>query len=239
MKYIILLKALAEQKEEKDSKPPKKKVEIGHVIIIPDTDKKVYVTAIGKEGVTAQDEEGNKYLVRHENIKTEEDLSEEEKDNTNEIENEQKEEIKDSLEDKLNKKEHKKGTKFDTKKPHKEDISKEEEVTVESYLKKNMKQNDWVTTAVLAKLTGISISKVSRELEELEEKGLVQVQAESKTGEVLYKYVKNERIKEEARANNYPRDQFDREKHKKENDEEIKKPNLKKLKPSEVWKKED
>ena len=248
MMHIILkakTKDKAERKEEMEASEriiPEnndKKVEVGHVIIIPETEKKVNVTAVGKDGVTAQDEKGNKYLVRHENVVTEND----QKENESDAENEQKEKIKISLDDKLNKKEHKKGTKFDTKEPHKKEKKKDEEENVENYLKKHYKQGDWLKPHDIAKLMDISIGKVEKELDELKERGIVQLQAESKTGDRLFKYIKAGRSKEEAKPNTYSKKPFDEKetnpKDREEDKGKSKRPNLKKLKPSEIWKKEE
>lgn len=64
-----------EKKEPREKEPKEKeerKNEIGHVVLIPETKKEVKITAVGKDGVTAKDDKGNRYMLLHENLKNEE-----------------------------------------------------------------------------------------------------------------------------------------------------------------------
>jgi ribosomal protein S25 len=242
MKYIILLKAKGKEEIEASKSsvqdPYKLELNVGHVIVIPNTETKVNVTAIGKDGVTAQDDEGNKFLIRHENVKTEEEVEEDADDGKKEEEVEQREKIKVSLDDLLNKKEHKKGTKFDTKESHDKDKKKIDETTVEGYLKKNIKKDGWVQTSTIAKLMDIKTNEADEQLKDLKERGILQLIADSDlNGDILYKYVNNERGESEAKPASYSKDPFDRlkKKPKDEDEKELPNSNIKKIKPSDIW----
>ena len=199
MKYIVILnkakRKLEEDEEEKklSKKPPKNKepdegeeeegteseVDVGHVILVPGTEKEAEVTAVGKDGVTAKDEGGNKYLIRRENL--------EPKDEEGEEEGKDKDKDNDSLKDKMG------------KNPDDE----EEEVSVEDYLKKEQKEGDWIQASTIAKLMDVDPRKVKKELKKLEEKGLIQYVTDNKWGDILYKYTGAERSKDEAKPNKY------------------------------------
>jgi preprotein translocase subunit YajC len=57
-----------DKKKEKDEKKVKPKVNIGHVILVAGK-QKAKITAVGKDGVTAKDSKGNKYLILHNSVK--------------------------------------------------------------------------------------------------------------------------------------------------------------------------
>jgi hypothetical protein len=132
MMYIILEKSkkeLEEDQEKDQEESPEEqtegKVDVGNVILVPDTKKKAEVTAVGKDGVTARDDKGNKFQMVHENVKTK-DGKEPKGDKGGKVEEQKKpEETKDgdSIDSKLPKE--KKGK--EGKKPPKDKDEKEED----------------------------------------------------------------------------------------------------------------
>lgn len=129
MRYIILEKSKEEledkekDKEEKPEEQTESKVDVGHVVLVPGTKKKAEVTAVGKDGVTARDDKGNRFQMVHENVKTKDgkEPKEEEKPEENEKPEKPEEKDGDSIDSKLPKE------KKEGKKPPKEKDEKEEE----------------------------------------------------------------------------------------------------------------
>jgi len=202
MKYIVLVKAKKkeeeEETEEEEREEPEREgeeeteeegeVKVGDTILIPGTEKEVEVVAVGRDGITAKDEEDNKYLIRNESVK-----EEKEKENPGEDEEDkEKEDISIPLEEKVAKKE--KGE---------EKGGEEEEVSIKDFLKKEFKEGDWIQAISLSKLLDMSVKEVTKELKKLEEVGFIQYVADNKWGDILYKYTGAERSKDEAKPNKY------------------------------------
>jgi hypothetical protein len=182
-----------DEKDKKDKMKPGKKddkdeddVEIGDTIIVPGTDKEVQVISSGKDGITAQDDDENKFLIRHDKVETpkENEDEEDESGNTKEILSS----IKESLKDKVGAR----------------DEDEEEQETVENYLKdEKFKIGDWVQASSIAQQMDRNKKEVAKELRKLEAKGIIQFVLDNKWGDVLYKYTGAERSEYEAKPNSF------------------------------------
>jgi len=216
IRYVLLVRKAVKDPEEQEEKEPKKKpkkepeeepeekqeegnesdTEVGHVIMVPDSDKKVDVTAVGQHGVTARDEKGNKYQILHEHVEKDGNSKNENEKNGKNKKDENKGDDEESLDSNLPKKGDKKGV-GELGGEGKEEKFK----TVKDFLKKYKPQEgDWVQATAIAKHSGIDRKIVKKELKKMELEGDIQYVNENKWGDVLYKWTGAHRAEHEGKT---------------------------------------